>query len=231
MNRTLATNPDRRPLAIGYVRVSTAEQADSRLGLDAQREQLHREADRRGWDLHVIADEGVTGKHTRRDGLQEALQQLRGGHADALLATKVDRVCRSVIDFLGLVETSDREGWQLVVMNLPDADPGNPMAKLARVIFAAFAEVERDLISLRTREALAELKARGVELGSPTTHTDDVLQRIVAARAAGESFGQIATALTADGIPTGQNGARWYPATVKRAAESIRGRRIATGPA
>lgn len=211
--------------AIGYIRVSTTEQADSRLGLDAQIEQLTREADARGWDLEILADEGMTAKHTRRPGFQDALTRLRRGDADILLATKVDRVSRSLLDFLQLVEQSDREGWRLVVLNMPEVDPSNPFSKMARAIQAAFAEVERDLISLRTREALAQLKAQGVELGQQTKHSDETLARILAARGSGQSYGRIATDLNLDGVPT-SNGGKWYPATVKRAAESLRAARL-----
>lgn len=224
MRRT--TDPTRRPLALGYVRVSTAEQADSRLGLDAQREQLQREADARGWDLEFVADEGFTAKHTRRPGFQSALRRLAAGEAQVLVASKVDRVARSLLDFLQVVETSDRQGWHLAVLNMPEVDPSNPFSKMARAIQAAFAEVERDLISLRTREALAQLKAQGVELGHHVRHSDETLRRILEARAGGESFRAIADALNADGVPTSQ-GNRWHPSTVKRAAESQRAGQLA----
>lgn len=222
MRKTLPTHTG-RPLALGYVRVSTAEQADSRLGLDAQREHLQREAEARGWDLEIVADEGLTAKHARRPGFQSALQRLADKHdpAAVLLATKVDRVSRSLLDFLQVVETADRQGWQLVVLNMPEVDPSNPFSKMARAIQAAFAEVERDLISLRTREALAQLKAQGVQLGTPVKHSDETLTRILTARGDGHSFRRIADALNADGVPT-SNGCRWFPATVKRAAESQR---------
>ena len=223
MPKTLA--PRDRPLALGYVRVSTAEQADSRLGLDAQREQLEREAEARGWDLEFIADEGFTAKHTRRPGFQSALARLAKGDADVLVATKVDRVARSLLDFLQVVETSDRQGWHLAVLNMPEVDPANPFSKMARAIQAAFAEVERDLISLRTREALAQLKAQGVELGQQVQHSDETLERILEARAGGESYRAIADALNADSVPTSRGGT-WYPATVKRAAESRRAARL-----
>lgn len=226
-----------RPLALGYVRVSTAEQADSRLGLDAQREQLEREAAARGWRLEVIADEGFTAKHTRRPGFQRALDRLAKGDAQVLLATKVDRVARSLLDFLNVAATADQQGWQMTVLNMPELDPANPFSKMARAMQAAFAEVERDMISLRTKEALAQLKAndywsekqgRRVELGSQVKHTDDTLRRILGARSSGRSFQSIADELNADGVPTSRGG-RWYPITVKRAAESLRAARLSQG--
>ncbi len=197
------------------------------MGLDAQRDQLEREAQARGWQLEIVPDEGLTAKHTRRPGYQEALRRLadKNDPATVLVATKVDRVSRSLLDFLQAVELADRQGWQLVVLNMPEVDPANPFSKMARAVQAAFAEVERDLTSLRTREALAQLKAQGVELGTHVQHSEATLRRILAARAAGASFGRIADDLNDEGVPT-SNGGRWYATTVKRAAESQRAARL-----
>src|SRR4051794_39498727 len=106
--------PPRRRLAregtvIGYVRVSTEEQADSGLGLEAQRAKLAEEARRRGWDLvGVLADEGVSAKEMdSRPGLQAALDRVESGDAQILLVSKLDRLSRSVHDFTGLLKRAD----------------------------------------------------------------------------------------------------------------------------
>lgn len=54
-----------RPLALGHVRVSTADQVENGASLDAQRTTLIGEADRRGWDFELVADEGLSGKNMR----------------------------------------------------------------------------------------------------------------------------------------------------------------------
>src|SRR5215467_4612695 len=71
---------------VGYVRVSTAEQADSGAGLEAQRAAISAEAERRGWRLvQVYEDAGASGKSLNgRPGLQEALQAVETGEAEAL---------------------------------------------------------------------------------------------------------------------------------------------------
>ena len=85
------------------------------------------------------------------------------------------------------------------------------------------AELERGLISDRTKAALAVHKAQGVRLGRPTTVPPSVVARIAAERAAGATWAAIADGLNADGTPTGQGGSKWFPNTVarihKRAAE------------
>ncbi len=83
-----------RPLYLGYVRVSTAEQADSGLGLEAQSAGLFAEADRRGWDIEVLADRGASGRLIN-PGLRKALDLLAAGRADGLLVSKMDRLARS----------------------------------------------------------------------------------------------------------------------------------------
>src|SRR4051794_17484554 len=85
---------------LGYVRVSTEEQSDSRAGLDAQRRAITAEAKRRGWDLlEVIEDAGFSAKALRRPGVQEALSVLEKGEASALVVAKLDRLSRSMLDF------------------------------------------------------------------------------------------------------------------------------------
>src|SRR5581483_5291643 len=94
------------PVAVGYVRVSTEEQAVSGLGLEAQRSAITSEAARRGFELAgIYQDAGVSGgvRPSRRAGLQTALAAIRHGDASALIAAKVDRLSRSSFDFLDLM--------------------------------------------------------------------------------------------------------------------------------
>src|SRR4051794_24268918 len=93
-----------RPLGLAYVRVSTTEQAEDGASMIAQRETLTAEAARRGWDVEVIADEGVSAKSVDgRPGLVAGLARLDAGQADALMVVRVDRLSRSVSDFAALM--------------------------------------------------------------------------------------------------------------------------------
>lgn len=94
------------PLALAYVRVSTAEQVEQGASLDAQRAALIAEADKRGWDVEIVADEGLSAKRLNRPGLQDALARLDVGAADYLLSIRLDRVSRSVGNFAGLLDRS-----------------------------------------------------------------------------------------------------------------------------
>ena len=103
---------DEATRALAYLRCSTREQADSRLGLDAQRAAVMVEAERRGWQLvDVLVDAGASGKSLAgRPALSDALSLLDRGHADALIVAKLDRLSRSVLDFAGVLARAERRG-------------------------------------------------------------------------------------------------------------------------
>jgi len=77
---------------LGYVRVSTAEQADSGAGIDAQRAAIQAEADRRGWLVELIEDRGYSAKDMNRPGIRHALDTLDAGDAEALCVSRLDRL-------------------------------------------------------------------------------------------------------------------------------------------
>lgn len=199
---------------VGYIRVSTNEQADSGLGLDAQRECLEQEADRRGWDLVVIEDRGQSAKSMNRPGIEQALAMVSGGEASALVVTKLDRVSRSLLDFASLMERARREGWALIALDL-GVDTSAPTGELLANIVMSVAQWERRAIGERTRDALAAARARGQRLGRPRTMSDDLVARVVSERASGRTLQAIADALNAEQIPTARGGARWQRGTVK----------------
>src|SRR5437763_7738361 len=97
---------------LGYVRVSTDEQSDSGAGLEAQRRAIAAECRRRGWELlEVVEDAGFSAKDLKRPGIQAALEALEAGDARALVASKLDRLSRSMIDFTALMATAQKQGW------------------------------------------------------------------------------------------------------------------------
>lgn len=206
---------------IAYVRVSTDEQASSGLGLAAQEAAITAEATRRG--LPIIAwlrDEGVSAKTTNRPALLEALAMLGRGEGSVLMVAKLDRLTRSVHDATGLLMTAEREGWGIVALDAP-VDTTTPQGLAMSQILAVFAELERRLISERTKAALAAKRAQGAKLGRPRSLPTDVVERIRARKADGASWSAIARELNADGIPTAQGGAKWYPGTVRYVALEV----------
>lgn len=202
---------------IGYTRVSTEEQGDSRAGLEAQEAAIRQEVGRRGWELVQIRTDVASGKSLRRrDELGRTLRDLADGHADTLVVSKLDRLSRSVIDFAGIMETAAREKWSLVVIDL-GVDTTTPNGELVANIMISIAQWERRIIGERTRSALAVVRARGTQVGRKANVSDDTLRLIRSLRAAGLSWQKVAEALTTEGVPTSQGG-RWHAATVRRLA-------------
>ena len=210
-----------RPLALGYVRVSTSLQVAEGASLDAQRAALVAEADRRNWDLEIVADEGLSAKSIKnRAGLIDALDRLDRGLADALISTRLDRISRSVVDFAGLLDRASRRGWGLVLLS-PSLDLSDPAGRFTANVLASAAQYERELIGARTREGMAQRKAENIEAGRPVTFgrtrnvPSDVVAHIIEARRKGASYATIASTLNADGVPTAQGGKAWHASTVR----------------
>lgn len=203
--------------AIGYIRCSTEEQADSRAGLDAQRSAILAEARRRGWDeadLTIVEDAGFSGRDLRRPGIEAALESLRHRKADTLVVSKLDRLSRSLVDFAGLMDRASREKWALIALDL-NVDTSTPAGEAMAAMLATFAQFERRLIGERTKAALAMKRAAGVRLGRPRVIPDDVVERIRTDRASGLTLRSIADRLTSEAVPTAMGGGRWYVSTVQ----------------
>lgn len=228
--RTRAAAPS--TIAAGYLRVSTADQADSGLGLDAQRAAITRTAEAQGLTIAgFYTDAGVSGTIAPDDrpGMAAALETLADNGAGVLIAAKLDRVSRSTVDGLQLAERAQREGWRMVTADGFDSGDDSPVNRLMFTIQSSVSQWERDMIAMRTREALAALKAQGVQLGRPTTLPDTVLSRIIVELSEGRSLRAIAKGLEADGVRTATGRDRWHPQQVRTAADSQRGQALAAG--
>jgi DNA invertase Pin-like site-specific DNA recombinase len=194
--------------------VSTDEQARSGAGLAAQRRKIRDEADRRDWTIEWVIDDGFSARDLHRPALTEGLQRLAAGEARALVAAKLDRLSRSVLDFASLLETAEKQGWGLVLLDL-DLDTTKPTGRLVAHVMSAVAEFERQRIAERTREALAAVQARGVKLGRPRQLPDRVASRIRNLHTRGHSLQEIARRLNRDQVPTAHGGRQWWASTVR----------------
>jgi DNA invertase Pin-like site-specific DNA recombinase len=204
---------------VGYLRVSHEDSARTGYGLADQRQRVEAEAERRGWSVMWAIDEAVSGRSLERPGLARALESLRRKGASALVVAKLDRLSRSVSDFAHLVDQSQKEGWQLVILDL-GVDTTTPAGKLVANMFAALAQWEREVIAERTRAGLAVAQANGVRVGRPSGIPDELLARIQDLRADGQTLQQIADQLTQEGVPTAQGGRRWWPSTIAAVLEA-----------
>jgi DNA invertase Pin-like site-specific DNA recombinase len=201
--------------AIGYLRVSTEEQGQSGLGLDAQATTVHAEIDRRGWEYVARYTDIASGKSLRnRHEFAEAMRVLAAREADVLVVAKLDRLSRSVSDFAAILHKSQVEGWALDVCDL-GVDTTTPSGKMVAQIMMVLAEWEREMIGDRTKNALAAARARGQKLGRPQGISDETVRLIRVMRGSGLSWGKIAAALEREGVKTGQGG-QWHATTVRK---------------
>lgn len=211
---------DRPTKAVGYVRVSTQDQAREGWSLDAQRRRIAAYCEAKGWPLErIYADEGVSAvKH--RPQWEQLLTDVLADGVTHVVALKLDRFGRSAFDLLGTYDMFERKDVALVCIE-DNIDTSTPAGRLMRTVLAAIAEFERDLISQRTKIGLEEARAKAAErgevlrLGSPVLIAEDVEQRIVAMRRDGMTMRAIAAQLTDEGVPTVKGGP-WNLGTVDR---------------
>ena len=205
----------RKVRVLGYTRVSTGEQGDSGLGLEAQRDTIRAECERQGWTLTDIYEDVATGGiRKKRPELERALRALAAHEADILVVSKLDRLTRSMLDFAQIMEQARKEGWALVVIDLA-VDMTTPNGALIAGIMSVLAEWERQIISERTKSALAVARKRGVRLGRKPGVSEETKNLIRFMRREGRSWREVAEGLTKAGIPTAQGG-EWHASTVRR---------------
>lgn len=221
----MKTTTDTQTLA-AYVRVSTAGQAASGLGLQAQRRAIREHADAHGLTIGSWhEDAGRSGASmARRDGLRAALDEVRTGRVGGLVVAKVDRLGRSAADVAAVVERAQREGWRLVALDV-GLDLGTPAGELVANALGMAARFEWRRISERQREKFAELRRQGRPRGRATVPTA-VADRIIRLREKGRTWQAIADELERAKVATARGGTVWRPSSV-RAAYLTRRRELA----
>lgn len=211
--------------AIAYLRVSTNEQGRSGLGLNAQRKAIDDFVAAEGFELIDTVSEVASGKLglDERAGLRKALAAASKQRCPVIVA-KLDRLSRDVAFISGLMAA----GTPFIVAELGvDTDP------FILHLFAALSEKERRLIASRTKSALADLKAKGVQLGNRTNlpqaqalgqarnaekaaaFAAGILPEIRRLQGQGMTMAQIAEELNRRGVKTAL-GRTWHQSTVSR---------------
>ena len=144
---------------ISYTRVSTQRQGRSGLGLSAQREAINRHIGKTG-EIIATYQDILSGRRDNRPELKRALDHARRTGATLIIA-KLDRLSRNAAFLLNILESN---------ITVEFADMPNlsgPAGRFMLVALSGVAQLERELCSTRTREALAAAKRRGVKLGNP----------------------------------------------------------------
>ncbi|NUP04594.1 MAG: recombinase family protein [Polyangiaceae bacterium] len=158
-----------RTRAVGYIRVSTDQQADRGLSLSAQRAKVRAYAKLHDIELvDILVDAGLSATTLERPGLQRALQMLRRREADAILVVALDRLTRSVHDLGLLLKKAFRDGRGELLSVNESIDTRSAAGRLLIHIIGSVAEWESSRIGERTSAAMRELKTQGRYTGGIT---------------------------------------------------------------
>lgn len=212
---------------VAYYRVSTDRQGMSGLGLDAQRAAVASHIGKA--ELVAEFTEVESGRKNDREQLAHAMSLAKRTKATLVIA-KLDRLARNVHFISGLLES----GVPFVCADMPEAD------RTFLQMMAVFAELEARKISERTKAALAQIKAQGRKLGSPTPELGSAagiaklqakadryaervgpLVREIMAKTGSKTMRDIAEVLEARGIETPRGGCVWHASQVSNLLKRI----------
>src|SRR5215475_13974153 len=151
--------------AIGYVRVSTDQQADRGVSLQAQTERVRAMAIVQGAELvDVVVDGGESARTMKRAGMQRVLALVETGAVQAVVVAKLDRLTRSVKDLCSLLELFEKRKVALISV-AESLDTGSAAGRLVITIMGAVSQWEREAIGERTRDALRHKRSQGKRVG------------------------------------------------------------------
>lgn len=153
--------------AIIYTRVSTAGQVEEGVSMEAQRARAVAWAQANGYQVAgSFSDAGISGKRTgNRPGLQSALTTVCGVRRNVLVVYSLSRLARSTKDAIAIAERLEKAGADLVSLT-ERIDTTTAAGKMMFRMLAVLAEFERDLVSERTKAALAHKSAKGERVGT-----------------------------------------------------------------
>ena len=215
--------------AIGYVRVSTEEQAEEGVSLRGQVEKIRQYAALHDLDLvEVVEDAGRSAKDLRRPGMERILERVKKGEVAAVIVAKLDRATRSVRDLQDLLAIFAKKGVEFATV-AERLDTSSASGRFFVGMLGLVAQWERETISERTRDGLAKIRSegrrisgqapRGFRFNGDRVVVDRAEKRLAgeaaALRRSGLSIRKIAETLNSRGRKT-RNGGRIYASGVER---------------
>jgi DNA invertase Pin-like site-specific DNA recombinase len=213
--------------AIGYVRVSTEDQAREGVSLENQKAKIRAYAELKDLELvGILEDAGISAKNLNRPGIQEILKLSKSKQIEAVVVYKLDRMFRSTVDALETTKQFDR--WGIAFHSIQESlDTQSAMGRFFFTLTAALAEMERGIVSERTKAALLHKKSRNQVYGEipfglqrsgdnllPDEAERRVIELVLKLRGKGWNYSKIARNLNELGYRT-KKGNGWFPQTVK----------------
>jgi DNA invertase Pin-like site-specific DNA recombinase len=214
--------------AIGYIRVSTADQADSGLSLNHQESKIRAYCEALDISLvDIVSDAGYSAKTLKRPGMTEVVEQIKNKTVDAVIILKLDRLTRSVKDLGAMTALFEKTGVALVSVQ-DSINTSTAAGRLVLNVLGSVAQWESEAIGERTKAAMSVKKAAGQLVGAVpygynldsdgSTLTENAaeqrtLKLIRKLRNQGLSYNKIALYLNKKGIATKQ-GKTWAAQTI-----------------
>jgi len=215
--------------AIGYVRVSTEDQAKEGISLDNQKSKIEAYCQLKDLDLsEIIEDAGISAKNLKRPGVQRVLKLARTKQVNAVVIYKLDRIFRSTVDALETTRLFDK--WGVSFHSIEETlDTQSAMGRFFFTLTAALAEMERCIIGERTKAALSHKRSRNEKTGGDVPYGYDLnpagmlikndneqrVIRIIRNRNRdGYSLRKICRELEKEGHLTKRGNDLWHPQTI-----------------
>lgn len=213
---------------VGYVRVSTLEQATTGVSLDAQQSRIRAFAALQEREIaELIVDAGESAKTLHRPGIVRLLGDVRGGRVGCVVVYKFDRLSRSVKDLISILELLEKHNVGLVSI-CESVDTKTAAGQFMLHLLGAVGQLEVRQVSERTKFALAHKRQRREAYGPipfgfrrdgnvliPEPHEQLALRVIQGMRQDGATLRGIAEWLTANAYKTKGGGSKWHASTVR----------------
>lgn len=171
---------EKKKVAVGYIRVSTEEQAKDGYSLQNQELVINKRCDYEGWELkEIFHDKGISGASMdKREGIKELLEYVKSNKVDYLVMFKVSRLSRKISDVVAIADYLEKAGVKLIAIE-DNIDTSTPIGKYFLVFGAVVAEMERENIITQVKGGMQQ-KAREGEWngGKPPIGYDLVEKRL-----------------------------------------------------
>ena len=152
--------------AIAYLRVSTDKQATEGVSLDAQKAKVMSYASLYGIEIvEVVTDAGLSASNLKREGMAKARAMIASGEADGILAVKLDRLTRSVMDLGVLLAEFEKHGANIWLVD-EQIDTRTANGRMVLNVLMSVSQWEREIIKERTCNAMAFKRSKGDRLGA-----------------------------------------------------------------
>ncbi|MBU1105191.1 MAG: recombinase family protein [Candidatus Riflebacteria bacterium] len=214
---------------VGYIRVSTQDQAESGLSLKHQEEKIKAYCEAMDFELiEIRSDAGFSGKSLKRPAIQDIIKMIQEKQVEAVVILKLDRLTRSVKDLCYLVELFEKLGVALVSVQ-DSINTTTAAGRLVVNVLGSVSQWEREAIAERTKAALGVKKQQGLRIGGipfgfkiatdnktllSVESEQEALGLIRELRSSGLSYRKIAAELELRGIPTKKGGKVWQAKTI-----------------